>query len=184
MGLILTGIKDIQTGSGDDFDVLSGLIDEDGVSSFLIHKDRKYFCEEYLGDADDELRVEYIGGDDKFMFNAGSYKTYNEWRNLLCNAIHGINHKDFLNKREANKNKDFFEILTFSDCEGSIGPIYAAKIYDDLIRNKDKFEFFCICLDSNQEQVNNLKSDTYELMTKVYKFGKEKGIVTFNNKPK
>lgn len=58
-----------------------------------------------------------------FMFRAGSYSEYNEWRDKL----------------EAFKGEEAFqELINFPDNEGVIGPVVAKKLYEDFKKYKCK----------------------------------------------
>lgn len=81
------------------------------------------------------------GYDDSFSFRAGSYSSYSYWRGQLAElAGYG---QDQLNPGEtadpdfyaeaawASKGGPFYELINFSDCEGTIGPKVVTKLLGD-----------------------------------------------------
>lgn len=60
------------------------------------------------------------------IYNIGSYGTYNWFRQEL----------DTFSKDR----RDFNELLTFSDCEGTIGSVVSGKLYKDFSSNAKQFE--------------------------------------------
>jgi len=74
--------------------------------------------------------------DEEFSFRAGSYSGYNEWRDDLAwfafdKGAHEI-WADHITKGP------FVELINFSDCEGEIGPIVAAKLAKDFADHQEK----------------------------------------------
>lgn len=77
-------------------------------------------------------------------FRAGSYSGYNEWREELAKlagyparAEHDKPHSYGAWESEA-KEGPFFEIISFSDCEGVIGPKTSAKLASDFATYQEK----------------------------------------------
>jgi hypothetical protein len=66
--------------------------------------------------------------DEKHSFRAGSYTSYQEWRERLALFAYG---KPLREVWSTEKDGPFFEVLDFSDCEGVIGPKIAAKLAAD-----------------------------------------------------
>ena len=99
---------------------------------------------------EDGCYYQYSNSDYK-AFRAGSYSGYGKWREQLSEAI-GIKIEDLwlsisrdtkLNDVLDTKSFDeipFVELLYFSDCEGTIGPIVSKKLYNDFISNRDRVE--------------------------------------------
>lgn len=72
----------------------------------------------------------YLCKGEVFGFRAGSYKTYNEWRNDLARLI------GFIDQQQVWKTKSlvpFGELINFSDRDGSIGYIVASKLAKDFL---------------------------------------------------
>lgn len=72
-------------------------------------------------------------------FRAGSYSTYNWWRELLCTVALGKEPKEIWENPEKWKDQPFFQLINFSDCEGVIGPITAEKLARDFQENRNRF---------------------------------------------
>jgi hypothetical protein len=64
-------------------------------------------------------------------FRAGSYSGYNWWREQLCQLALDVPPDDVWGDPEHYAGKPFVELINFSDCEGCIGPITAAKLAVD-----------------------------------------------------
>lgn len=67
----------------------------------------------------------------KHTFRAGSYSGYNHWRDFLSVCMFGVpavvvwaNESEFVDL-------PFYELIRFSDCEGTIGPATSAKLAAD-----------------------------------------------------
>jgi hypothetical protein len=63
-----------------------------------------------------------------FGFRAGSYSGYNAWRDWLA-RLAGYDSARACYRY--NKTGPFVELINFSDCEGTIGPVVAAKLVID-----------------------------------------------------
>ena len=72
---------------------------------------------------------------DSFGFRGGSYGGYNEWRRWLAGIAGYKSDKDCW---ENHTSGPFFELIDFSDCEGTIGPLVAAKLVKDFADFKEK----------------------------------------------
>lgn len=64
-------------------------------------------------------------------FRAGSYSGYNRFREDLCRAALGVEPRKVWNDAAAYTERPFYELINFSDCEGTIGPEAAADLYRD-----------------------------------------------------
>ena len=72
---------------------------------------------------------------DTLAFRAGSYGGYNGWRSWLAGqAGHGSAENVWKNISSG----PFVELISFSDCEGVIGPVVAAKLAKDFADYADK----------------------------------------------
>ena len=68
---------------------------------------------------------------ESFGFRAGSYGGYNQWRRQLCELVHKITPNEIWENQEEHKDKAFFNLICFSDCEGTIGSIMANSLAKD-----------------------------------------------------
>lgn len=125
--------------------------------------------------------VEYIKTDEskEHDFNVGSYSTYNKLRNILCLAIHGTEvEKVWDNYSKFNK-KALWELLNFSDCEGTIDSVVSTKILKDLNDNKTKFSKYI----KDSTDIGDMDTEhyisTYDSLIKCFTLGADGGIVIF-----
>lgn len=72
-------------------------------------------------------------------FRAGSYSGYNHFRNMLCEIMHGVPAKTLWENPDVFKDKEFYNIINFSDCEGYFGPEMSKKLHEDFVKHRDKF---------------------------------------------
>lgn len=85
---------------------------------------------------------EYDEGSEYFGFRAGPYSGYNQFRELLCEAILDVKPKMVWERSENYVDKPFYEIINFSDCEGTMGPTVSKKLHNDFVTYREKFESF------------------------------------------
>jgi hypothetical protein len=71
-------------------------------------------------------------------FRAGSYSGYGRWREALSEMALGVSPETVWNNPETYEGKPFFEIIHFSDCEGTIGPELAVKLTADFDAYRDQ----------------------------------------------
>lgn len=71
-------------------------------------------------------------------FRAGSYSGYNAWRNQLSLLMLGVPATVVWDNYDAYKDKPFWELIHYSDCEGFIGPQTSAKLAKDFEEHRDK----------------------------------------------
>lgn len=72
-------------------------------------------------------------------FRAGSYSGYGVFRNILSKRIHGVSSKEIWENPEIFKDKEFYNLINFSDCEGFFGPGVSKKLHSDFVENREKF---------------------------------------------
>ena len=77
----------------------------------------------------------YIGRDE-LKFSAGSYGGYGEWRRWLARLAGYGSPQDLWEGRVTSG--PFFELINFSDCEGTIGPVVAKKLAADFAEFDDR----------------------------------------------
>ena len=83
--------------------------------------------------------------EDSFGFGAGSYGGYNQWREQLA-ALAGYTktysdyHRCLRHDRTAHDcvAGPFWELICFSDCEGTIGSQVSKKLYLDFVAYEDE----------------------------------------------
>jgi hypothetical protein len=77
---------------------------------------------------------------ESFGFRAGSYSGYNAWRRHLCRMALDEEPEDVWADPEFYSNQPFYELINFSDCEGSIGPKTSGKLARDFAAFADRAE--------------------------------------------
>jgi len=60
-----------------------------------------------------------------------SYSGYNLWRDMLARIIHGCSAAHIWDHKEVYVDTAFYELVDFSDCEGTIGPKTCEKLARD-----------------------------------------------------
>ena len=128
-------------------------------------------------------------------FRAGSYGGYNQWRNELSkmagyrDANEVWNDKTFDSFKSCNPRKDkldsingigvkrvkpFYELINFSDTEGTIGPEVSRKLYEDFIKfDKQAKEY---ANENDYDWFYNL----YQEWTNAFKIASQNGAVLFH----
>lgn len=74
---------------------------------------------------------------------AGSYGGYNNWRNELSIFGLGVDAKTVWANPEKYKGRPFYELVNFSDCEGTLGADISAKLARDFWENLARAEVEC-----------------------------------------
>lgn len=124
--------------------------------------------------------VKYIKGpnSDGTEFSAGSYSSYNSFRNHLSCALLGVTVTEAWENEEMYSEHLIWDLLNFSDCEGAIGPMVSDVIHKGLVDNQSKFSSY---LRSRGDGVIDLEyyNQTYRNFMDAFAFGKQEGIVIF-----
>lgn len=107
-------------------------------------------------------------------FAAGSYGGYNVFRSLLAKAA-GYDHEDAWSDEKDFQEAPFFEIVNFSDCEGTIGPVAALHLYHDFVTHRDKF-----IEEVKDDTWKNSRIARYDFFTKAFRLASDKGFVIFH----
>jgi len=117
-------------------------------------------------------------------FHAGSCSGYGIWRKHLLEMLGYVNIQDVFNDFDPNirlmklkeietgekiKIKPFYELICFSDCEGTIGPEVSKKLYEDFV------EFDNI----SRMQFGDFYQ-TYSLFKEAFRVASDKGVVIFS----
>ena len=76
-------------------------------------------------------------------FRAGSYGGYNRFRSLLCQALHGFPVGQLWAMSDNEQQEyDMWQMLHFSDCEGTLGTAVCKELHEAFERNWDKVMAF------------------------------------------
>lgn len=70
-------------------------------------------------------------------FRAGSYGGYNAWRDDLAQFAAGIPAEGYW--KGGDEDLPFYELINFSDCEGTIGPLAAKDLLEDFRQHQDAY---------------------------------------------
>lgn len=103
--------------------------------------------------------------EDYFSFKAGSYSGYNHWRNQLA-ILAGY---DGAEGAWEAADGDFWELINFSDCEGTIGSETSKKLLAD-------FEAFQSKADEHEDQWFKQR---YENFKTAFELASDGGAVKF-----
>ena len=76
----------------------------------------------------DNLETGVYDFENSFYFRAGAYSSYNRWRAELCEFALGVVPETVWDNRKAYEGRPFYELINFSDCEGTLGPKVCAKL--------------------------------------------------------
>lgn len=110
----------------------------------------------------------HVGGT-ALSFRAGSYSGYNAWRASLCKAALGVDPETVWND-ESYADKPFYELIHFSDCEGSIGPDAAADLYADFVEHRERIV----------AQLDEYEAAKYDEWLFAFKVASGRGLVEFH----
>ena len=120
-------------------------------------------------------------------FRAGSYSTYNQFRDHLSNALLGVPPSSVWEDETSFEGKAGYEMINFSDCQGVIGWTEAGKLYNDLVANREKFRnYLCEFYDVDPQSEDDVETHMVDYMMDVYEnfiiafdYAKENGIVIY-----
>ena len=122
------------------------VFDEDGdpidpaTREYVDYDARAYVNPDFPGRADGIENKGVYKAEESMGFRAGSYGGYNQWREELAKlagyaladyTIYGTTTQRHDAGAWAATGGPFWELITFSDCEGVIGPIVSAKLAKD-----------------------------------------------------
>jgi hypothetical protein len=110
-------------------------------------------------------------------FRAGSYSGYNQFRDILCKAVHGISADDFWSSGRYWGSEAFGALIDFSDCEGTICYSVAAELYGDFKEYKNIFKKYVKANCGNEDSVYYI--DKYNEWMGALKIASDKGLVIF-----
>lgn len=128
----------------------------------------------------DELNMDLVYSyKSAFSFRAGGYGSYNNWREELAKiAGWPLSSYEMYNKIQPSyaapawkaDSGPFWELINFSDCEGTIGPITSAKLLKDFEKYQEKAN----------KHVDTWFLDKYLNWKKAFKIASQNGAVDFH----
>lgn len=112
-------------------------------------------------------------------FRAGSYGGYNQFRNSLCVAIHGVEVEEFWSN-DVYKGTAFYELLDFSDCEGVIGVEESKKLHSEFLLHRDTFKNYIENIDGDEDGfMEEYFMEKYDDWTLAFKISSQQGALLF-----
>ncbi len=112
-----------------------------------------------------DIKDGYYSYTDEYGFRAGSYGGYNSWRNELAVLAGFESAKDAWSKDSG----PFWELINFSDCEGTLGTLTCKKLLFDFK------EFY-----SKAEKIGGWFFESYKQWTKGMELAAENGCFCFH----
>lgn len=174
MGLDIIAIPEIEFieyDSKDDlldrvYDIYGNVYEYEEYQSLFAHP---HFPNHWEYDLKENIYVKYDKSQE-YSFRAGSYSSYNKWRNDLAKMVRYEEYEDGVYDETVFSATcgPFWELINFSDCEGTISPNYAKKIYND----------FLIYNDLAQKQGDQFY-DKYTKFKLAFEIAHKKGVVIF-----
>jgi hypothetical protein len=120
-------------------------------------------------------------------FRAGSYGGYNWWRNQLALMAYGKSAEEIWS--DPNLAGPFIEVINFSDCEGIIGPVVAAKLARDFSNHIEQAKRFAPQRSGDDDPIfdSNPPSErqgwfleAYQLWARAFELAADGGCVRFH----
>ena len=112
-------------------------------------------------------------------FGAGSYGTYNGFRNILARAIYGVSAQTIWEHADSYEGRPFFEMIEFSDCSGCIGPEVSEKLYNDFVTHRKTLIKYCLDNFISDDESYDWIMGTYDNFTKAFEISRDNGLVQF-----
>jgi hypothetical protein len=132
MGLditVYTNLKKVEGGEGIDQRYPEDREPLDGYAKFYVNPD-------FPGRADEIEDRAIYAADEEDSFRAGSYVGYNNWREKLA-RIAGYTPEECWNNPNKCKDLPFYELVNFSDCEGTLGTAVCKELAKDFEEFQD-----------------------------------------------
>ena len=118
---------------------------------------------------------EYTEGSEHHSFRAGSYSSYNWWRDQLARFAHGVPAEEVWAHPRRYKGKPFVELIDFTDCDGRIGTPVAAKLLADFQAHAGKADDFATSLGEEAEYW----LEVYREFTEAFRLAAQDGALMF-----
>lgn len=109
-----------------------------------------------------------------YSFRAGSYSGYGSWREQLCLAALGVNPNRVWENPSAYAGRPFVELIDFTDCDGEIGGVTAAKLARDFEEQRDLVLVFRI------SDVDGWFEQKYDDWAAAFALAADDGLVVFH----
>jgi len=103
-------------------------------------------------------------------FRAGSYSGYTEFRKQLAEGA-GLDLSAIWADPLGHQDEPFFELLNFSDCEGTIGPEAAKDLYEDFLKYRTAF--------ISKQRGDEYAIERYDNWTEACRLASDGGLISF-----
>lgn len=118
-------------------------------------------------------------GTETFRFRAGSYSGYGVFRSTLAEFV-GIGdlygNGELWETVDDHSDKPFYELINFSDCEGTFfGPV-CEKLYEDFLANRTNYAAW---LANSNLEWESYYLNRYDDWLKAFEIAKDSGLVEF-----
>ena len=115
----------------------------------------------------DDVAEGFYTSEEEFDFRAGSYGWYNAWRDMLARLA---GHSEARDVWRDKKPGPFTELISFSDCEGTIGTAVSAKLAKD----------FADYQHAADNHPNEFFREKYNVWRKAFELAAQNGAVQFH----
>ena len=114
-------------------------------------------------------------------FRAGSYSGYNQFRNLLSKALLGVEASAVWEDPTSFEGRPGYEMIDFSDCEGTISSSVADKLRQDLAENREVFATYLIEKENTQKDSDEFQCimEVYDNFIYAFELASENGVVVY-----
>lgn len=126
----LTPIDCVYDDDGEPIDPTTRLPIDDAI--------RLYLNEDFPGREEGLRGMTFTTPDSPFQFCAGAYGGYSGWRKALAQLAGYEPESLWERSAMSDKSVPFGELVNFSDCEGTIGPVASVKLARDFAEFSDK----------------------------------------------
>jgi len=114
----------------------------------------------------------YKASGKEMHFRAGSYGGYNEWREALAHDALGVAPQRVWSEPSTWSICPFYELINFSDCEGTIGPEVARKLAQDFRLQRETVR-------ARLAERGEWYAERYDLWQKAFELASGDGMVVF-----
>jgi len=143
MGLDIHVYKNITKVEGDRARKIMGDEEGPGEGSYSAGCAYPYINEDFPGREEGVEAVPY-DFEEEWHFRAGSYSGHSQFREDLCTLLGLGSFVPWINKQTVDTHGPLEELINFSDCEGAIGPVVAAKLAKDFVDWEEKAKEYAL----------------------------------------
>jgi hypothetical protein len=115
--------------------------------------------------------------EEQYNFRAGSYSGYNAFRDWLSQWALGVSAREVWNNAEEYKDKPFYLLINFSDCEGYIAGSAVNKLLEDFVSHEDEMRKHAESLTSD---IQEWYLSRYEAWRQAFELASNNGYVEFH----